>query len=49
MSRGLCDYFVTVGSRLAKGADRPPCIRMSIPDVIELYDRVPVGAPIYIA
>jgi lipoprotein-anchoring transpeptidase ErfK/SrfK len=25
------------------------CIRMSIPEVIELYDRVPVGAPIYIA
>jgi lipoprotein-anchoring transpeptidase ErfK/SrfK len=25
------------------------CVRMSIPDVIELYDRVPVGAPIYIA
>ena len=25
------------------------CIRMSIPDVIELYDQVPVGAPIYIA
>jgi lipoprotein-anchoring transpeptidase ErfK/SrfK len=25
------------------------CIRMSIPEVIELYDQVPVGAPIYIA
>ncbi len=25
------------------------CIRMRIPDVIELYDRVPVGAPVYIA
>jgi lipoprotein-anchoring transpeptidase ErfK/SrfK len=25
------------------------CIRMLIPDVIELYDQVPVGAPIYIA
>jgi lipoprotein-anchoring transpeptidase ErfK/SrfK len=24
------------------------CIRMAIPEVIELYDRVPVGAPIYI-
>jgi lipoprotein-anchoring transpeptidase ErfK/SrfK len=23
------------------------CIRMSVPDVIELYDQVPVGAPIY--
>lgn len=25
------------------------CVRMSIPEVIELYDRVRVGAPIYIA
>jgi lipoprotein-anchoring transpeptidase ErfK/SrfK len=25
------------------------CIRMAIPEVIELYDKVPVGAPIYIA
>jgi lipoprotein-anchoring transpeptidase ErfK/SrfK len=25
------------------------CVRMRIPDVIELYDQVPVGAPIYIA
>ena len=25
------------------------CIRMLIPDVVELYDQVPVGAPIYIA
>jgi lipoprotein-anchoring transpeptidase ErfK/SrfK len=25
------------------------CVRMSIPEVIELYDKVPVGAPIYIA
>jgi len=25
------------------------CIRMLIPDVIELYDQVPVGAPVYIA
>ena len=24
------------------------CIRMSVPEVIELYDQVPVGAPIYI-
>ena len=24
------------------------CLRMHIPDVIELYDRVPVGTPIYI-
>jgi lipoprotein-anchoring transpeptidase ErfK/SrfK len=25
------------------------CVRMRIPDVIELYDQVPVGAPIYVA
>ena len=25
------------------------CIRMRIPDVEELYDEVPVGAPVYIA
>ena len=25
------------------------CVRMAIPDVIELYDQVPVGAPVYIA
>lgn len=25
------------------------CIRMSVPDVIELYDLVPVGTPVYIA
>lgn len=25
------------------------CVRMAIPDVIELYDETPVGAPIYIA
>ena len=24
------------------------CVRMAIPDVIELYDQVPVGTPIYI-
>ena len=24
------------------------CVRMAIPDVIELYDKVPVGTPIYI-
>ncbi|HEX2129406.1 MAG TPA: L,D-transpeptidase/peptidoglycan binding protein [Solirubrobacterales bacterium] len=24
------------------------CVRMSVPDVIELYDQVPVGTPIYI-
>jgi lipoprotein-anchoring transpeptidase ErfK/SrfK len=25
------------------------CIRMLIEDVVELYDKVPVGAPVYIA
>jgi lipoprotein-anchoring transpeptidase ErfK/SrfK len=25
------------------------CIRMRIPEVVELYDQVPVGAPVYIA
>jgi lipoprotein-anchoring transpeptidase ErfK/SrfK len=25
------------------------CIRMAVPDVIELYDEVPVGTPVYIA
>lgn len=25
------------------------CIRMAIPDVIQVYDEVPVGAPVYIA
>ena len=24
------------------------CVRMAIPDVIDLYDRVDVGTPIYI-
>jgi lipoprotein-anchoring transpeptidase ErfK/SrfK len=34
----------SIGSAASHG-----CIRMHIPDVEELYDRVPVGAPIYIA
>jgi lipoprotein-anchoring transpeptidase ErfK/SrfK len=34
----------SIGSAASHG-----CIRMHIPDVIELYDRVPVGAPVYIA
>jgi lipoprotein-anchoring transpeptidase ErfK/SrfK len=38
------DQTQTLGTRASKG-----CIRMAIPDVIELYDQVPVGAPIYIA
>jgi lipoprotein-anchoring transpeptidase ErfK/SrfK len=38
------DQTYTLGSAASHG-----CIRMSIPDVIEVYDTVPVGAPIYIA
>jgi lipoprotein-anchoring transpeptidase ErfK/SrfK len=34
----------SIGSAASHG-----CIRMHIPDVEELYNRVPVGAPIYIA
>ncbi len=34
----------SIGSNASHG-----CIRMLIPDVIELYDQVPVGAPIYIS
>ena len=34
----------SIGTQASHG-----CIRMRIPDVIELYDQVPVGAPIYIA
>jgi lipoprotein-anchoring transpeptidase ErfK/SrfK len=25
------------------------CIRMAVPDVIDLYDRVEVGTPVYVA
>jgi len=38
------DNTSSLGSAASHG-----CIRMAIPDVIELYDQVPVGAPIYIA
>ena len=38
------DVTSSLGSAASHG-----CIRMAIPDVIELYDKVPVGAPIYIA
>jgi lipoprotein-anchoring transpeptidase ErfK/SrfK len=34
----------SIGSAASHG-----CIRMHIPDVEELYDQVPVGAPVYIA
>jgi lipoprotein-anchoring transpeptidase ErfK/SrfK len=30
------------------GAASHGCVRMSIPDVIELYERVDVGTPVYI-
>ena len=38
------DAISSLGTAASHG-----CVRMSIPDVIELYDRVPVGAPLYIA
>jgi lipoprotein-anchoring transpeptidase ErfK/SrfK len=38
------DQTASLGTAASHG-----CIRMAIPDVIELYDHVPVGAPIYIA
>lgn len=37
------DDVGSLGSAASHG-----CVRMAIPDVIELYDRVPVGTPIYI-
>jgi lipoprotein-anchoring transpeptidase ErfK/SrfK len=38
------DATYSLGSAASHG-----CVRMAIPDVIELYDQVPVGAPVYIA
>ena len=38
------DDVASLGSRASHG-----CVRMAVPDVIELYDRVDVGTPIYIA
>jgi lipoprotein-anchoring transpeptidase ErfK/SrfK len=38
------DQVASLGTAASHG-----CVRMSIPEVIELYDQVPVGAPIYIA
>jgi lipoprotein-anchoring transpeptidase ErfK/SrfK len=38
------DATSSIGTAASHG-----CIRMLIPDVIELYDQVPVGAPIYIS
>jgi len=37
------DQTYSLGTAASHG-----CIRMAIPDVIELYDEVPVGTPIYI-
>jgi lipoprotein-anchoring transpeptidase ErfK/SrfK len=37
------DDIASLGTAASHG-----CIRMSIPDVIELYDQVPLGTPIYI-
>jgi lipoprotein-anchoring transpeptidase ErfK/SrfK len=36
--------YGTIGTAASHG-----CVRMRIPDVIDLYDQVPVGAPIFIA
>jgi lipoprotein-anchoring transpeptidase ErfK/SrfK len=38
------DQTGSLGTRASHG-----CIRMAIPEVIELYDRVPVQTPVYIA
>ena len=38
------DVTSSLGSAASHG-----CIRMAIPDVVELYDQVPVGAPVYIS
>ncbi len=38
------DADYSLGSAASHG-----CVRMAIPDVIELYDLTPVGTPIYIA
>lgn len=37
------DDTASLGSAASHG-----CVRMAIPDVVELYDQVPVGTPIYI-
>jgi lipoprotein-anchoring transpeptidase ErfK/SrfK len=38
------DELSSLGSAASHG-----CIRMAIPDVVELYDQVSVGTPVYIA
>ena len=37
------DDIASLGTAASHG-----CVRMSVPDVIELYDQVPLGTPIYI-
>ena len=37
------DDLASLGTAASHG-----CVRMSVPDVIELYDQVPLGTPIYI-
>ena len=37
------DEISSLGTAASHG-----CVRMSIPDVEELYDQVPLGTPIYI-
>jgi lipoprotein-anchoring transpeptidase ErfK/SrfK len=38
------DAIYSLGTAASHG-----CIRMAVPDVIQVYDAVPVGAPVYIA
>jgi lipoprotein-anchoring transpeptidase ErfK/SrfK len=38
------DSVSSLGSAASHG-----CVRMAVPDVIELYDQTPVGTPVYIA
>lgn len=38
------DAVYSLGTAASHG-----CVRMAVPDVVELYDQTPVGAPIYIA
>ena len=37
------DDVASIGTAASHG-----CIRMTIPDVIELYNRIPIGTPVYI-
>ena len=41
------DYGTDATGSSAAGLDG--CIRMLIPDVVDLYDKVPVGTPVFIA